>query len=474
MKSKLTRREFLKSSGAVAATTVIGLPAKGKGNMEQSERPNILFLFSDQQRWDTLGCYGQKLPVTPNLDKMASEGVRFEYAFTTNPLCGPARACLQTGKYPTEVGCFRNGIALPLNERTIAHYLSEAGYEVGYIGKWHLASDKANNYRVQAVPPERRGGYKDYWLASDVLEFTSHGYDGYMFDAEGKKVDFKGYRVDCVTDFVLEYLRTRERKRPFFLFVSYIEPHHQNDHNHFEGPIGSKEKFKNFQVPGDLVGADGDWREEMPDYLGCCNSLDYNLGRIRAELERLGLAGNTLIIYTSDHGCHFRTRNSEYKRSCHESSVRIPLIICGPGFNGGKVINRFASLLDLAPTVLAAAGVKKPRSMHGRPLQDLVNGTPSDWRKDVFIQISESQTGRAIRTEKWKYSVSVPDKSNPASGFYYEEFLYDLENDPHERNNLVQEPSLASVRRELSESLKRYVLEVEGTKPDILPQPRTT
>jgi hypothetical protein len=135
-----------------------------------------------------------------------------------------------------------------------------------------------------------RGGY-DYWLAADVLEFTSHGYDGHMFDGNGNKRVFPDgrYRVDAQTDWVIEYLQSRKRnEKPFFLFVSYIEPHHQNDHGHYEGPQGSKDTFKEFVTPGDLVDTAGNWREEYPDYLGCINSLDRNLGRIRDALEALG------------------------------------------------------------------------------------------------------------------------------------------------------------------------------------------
>jgi uncharacterized sulfatase len=150
------------------------------------KRPNILFFFTDQQRWDTCGCYGQELPITPNLDRMAAEGVRFDKAFTCQPVCGPARGCIQTGKYATEIGVHTNNRLLPLDEPTLPKWLSPAGYEVGYIGKWHLASfgpaDGEDSFRTKPVPPERRGGYKDYWLASDTLEFTSHSYDGYMFD----------------------------------------------------------------------------------------------------------------------------------------------------------------------------------------------------------------------------------------------------------------------------------------------------
>lgn len=438
------------------------------------EQPNIVFVFSDQQRADTLGCYGQPLDISPNLDAMAAEGVLFKHAFTCQPVCGPARACLQTGQYAAETGCWRNDIALPRTDQTLANWLSAAGYEVGYIGKWHLAStgsvpgEEDVNYRTKPVPPERRGGYKDFWVASDVLEFTSHSYDGHMFDANGNKVEFDGYRVDSHTDIVLDYLRTRDGWRPFFLFVSYIEPHHQNDHAHFEGPHGSKEKYADFVVPGDLEGTGGDWAEEYPDYLGQCNSLDHNLGRIRAELDNLGIAENTVVIYTSDHGCHFCTRNSEYKRSCHDGCTHIPMIACGPGFTGGTVVEDLVSLIDIPPTILTAAQTSLPEQVRGLPLQGIVDGTIENWPQEVFIQISESQCGRAIRTMQWKYSVSIPDIVGE-SDVYYEDFLYDLQTDPYERNNLVRAPQYADTRAELAEILKRRMAEAGEQVPEILP-----
>ena len=244
-------------------------------------------------------------------------------------MCGPARACLQTGRYATETGCFTNGRALPEDEHTVAQYLGRAGYETAYIGKWHLASNTragsnpGEDFHTRAVPPERRGGFEDHWLAADTLEFTSHGYEGYMYDGRGRRIDFEGYRVDRLTDFAMDYLRERAGgDRPFFLFLSYLEPHQQNDLDRFVGPIGSKQRFGDFTTPGDLEGVAGDWSRQLPDYLGCCCSLDENVSRLHAELERLGLADRTLLMYTSDHGCHFRTRNDEYKRSCHESSIR--------------------------------------------------------------------------------------------------------------------------------------------------------
>jgi arylsulfatase A-like enzyme len=442
------------------------------------DRPNVIFFFTDQQRWDTCGCYGQPKEITPNLDRMAREGVRFANAFTCQPVCGPARACLQTGKYPTEIGCHTNHRRLPPEETTIAQCFSQAGYEVGYVGKWHLASCGArggdDDFRTLPVPRDRRGGYRDFWLASDVLEFTSHGYDGYMFDGDGNRRDFPEgrYRADAQTDWVLEYLRGRKQDRPLFLFVSYIEPHHQNDHNHFEGPHGSKDRFADFVVPGDLVDTGGDWREEYADYLGCIHSLDANLGRLRDELDQLGMSDNTVILYTSDHGSHFRTRNGEYKRSCHDSCTHIPMVAWGPGFRGGKVVDELVSLIDVPPTLLAVGGIEAPSGFRGGAVQGLVDGAPSDWPEEVFIQISESHCGRAVRTRKWKYSVRAPDKTgqDPDSDVYVEDCLYDLEGDPHERDNLVSAPQWETVRAELASLLKRRMVEAGEMAPEILPK----
>ena len=186
-----------------------------------AKRPNIIFYFSDQQRWDTMGCYGQSLPVTPYLDRLAAEGTLFENAFTCQPVCGPARACLQTGLYATQVGCHINDLKLPLDADTIARRFNDAGYRTGYIGKWHLASQGTfvpgipkEDYTIYPIPEERRGGYQD-WLASDVLEFTSHGYNGYMHDGDGNKVEFTGHRVDCIGDFTVDYVRKiAEMKMP--------------------------------------------------------------------------------------------------------------------------------------------------------------------------------------------------------------------------------------------------------------------
>lgn len=435
------------------------------------KRPNIVFYFTDQQRWDTLGCYGQALPVTPRLDALAARGTVFDQAFTMQPVCGPARACLQTGLYATETGCFKNGLSLPRDRKTLADYFHEAGYDTAYVGKWHLASGGRDGLRCEtsAIPLEARGGYRDYWMAADVLEFTSHGYNGYLFDGDNKKVSFIGYRPDCVNAYAVDYIHRRRRGNPFFLMVSQIEPHHQNDRNRFEGPDGSKERWKDYAVPGDLEGTGGDWRENYPDYLGQCNALDSNAGRLVDALKESGEWENTVFIYSSDHGCHFRTRNREYKRSCHDSSIRIPMIAHGPGFNGVGRVSSPVSLMDVPRTLLDCAGIQ-PDGWRGVSLLSLLREeTPP--REDVFLQISESQVGRAVRTPEYTYSVrGVTDgHSLPAEDVYYEDHLYDNLADPHQRQNLAAEPAYAGVREKLKARLLAYLREAEGAEPLIRP-----
>lgn len=448
-------------------------------------RPNILFYFSDQQRADTLGCYGQKLDISPNLDRLADEGVLFEQAYTAQPVCGPCRALFQTGQYPTAINCFKNARALPAGVKTVADYLNEAGYDTAYVGKWHLASERISfdlppvaDFATSAIPPERRGGYRGFWRAADLLEFTSHGYGGFVFDENMNKREFTGYRADCITDFALEYLEQYEEEKPFFITVSHIEPHHQNDRKRYEGPDGSKERFRDFELPEDLRVLGGNAEEMYPDYLGCCRSLDDNLGRIITKLKDKGLYENTIIIYSSDHGSHFQTRNQDdhlnghddYKRSCHSSCLRVPLIISGPGFRGGKRIKELVSTGGLPKTILAMAGIDVKDAMIGENLKDIADGNLEHHRDVIFAQISESRVGRCIHTKDWLYSVYAPGVSGYERGnsdYYEDDFLYDLKNDPHELINLAADEAYRDIRERLAELLKEEMVKAGENRPVI-------
>lgn len=396
------------------------------------------------------------------------------------PAClRPARACLQTGMYATQCGCYWNGVPLPQTIRPMAEYFNEAGYETAYVGKWHLASDRLPNVGFHcektAIPKERQGGYKNWWRAADVLEFTSHGYDGYVFDAEGNQIDFKGYRADCINDFALEYLDQKTSDDPFFLFISQLEPHHQNDRHCYEGPKETVEKFRDYPIPPDLSFLEGDYEKMYPDYMAAINRLDENVGRLVAKLKEKGLYENTILIYTSDHGSHFKTRNLEYKRSCHDSATHTPLIIRGGPFQGGKKEERLVSLIDLPPTMLDLAGIPIPKSYMGHSLvRELAGEEPE--RDCVFTKSAESQCGRAIRTKQYKYSVRALAPTGYTihrSPVYFEDYLYDLTKDPIEKNNLIKDRSYAFVRQKMKKLLLREMERAGEKKPVILPAYRS-
>ncbi|MCL4508520.1 MAG: sulfatase-like hydrolase/transferase [Chloroflexi bacterium] len=432
---------------------------------QRGDHPNVLVFFTDQQRWDTTGSHGNPLELTPNFDRVASWGTHVHFACTPQPVCAPARALLQTGKYQSHTGCFRNGIPLPPDARTLAHYFRAGGYTTGYIGKWHLASS-------EPVHAEERGGY-EYWLGANALERTSDTYDTVVYDSQEQRVKLPGYRVDALTDAAIRYVDTHQHE-PFFLFISQLEPHFQNHIDDYPPPHGYRERYTGRWTPPDLAALGGSAPQHLGGYYGQVRRLDEAYGRLLDALYSLGLHENTVVLFTSDHGCHFKTRNAEYKRSCHESSIRVPTVLCGPGFDGGGKVNQLVSLIDLPPTLLDAAGLPVPDDYDGRSLLPLLRGQSADWPDDLFIQISESQVGRAIRTKRWKYSVSAPDKQgarDAGSDHYVEEFLYDLEYDPYELANLIGLESHAEVAQVMRERLITRMVAAGESVPVIDPAP---
>ena len=430
-----------------------------------SRKPNVIVFFTDQQRWDTTGVHGNPLGLTPNFDRMARAGTDVHYSITCQPVCGPARSCLQTGMYATNTGVIHNGLTLADDAVTLAQCFNDAGYTTGYIGKWHLASQ-------DPVLEDERGGYH-YWLASNLLEFTSDAYDTLVYDNDGDEVKLPGYRVDALTDAVIRYIDAHQEE-PFFLFVSYLEPHHQNYTDDYPAPDGYREEYTGRWTPPDLTALGGSSPRQLGGYFGMVKRLDEALGRVQDALKSLKLTDDTVLLYTSDHGNHFRTRNKEYKRSCHESSVRVPTAFSGPGFNGRGRVTELVSLLDLPPTLLDAAGIPVPETMQGRSILPLLNGGQDsvEWPQQVFIQISESQVGRAIRTKRWKYSVSAPDKDaweDPGSDSYTEEYLYDLDNDPYELANRVGDVAFAEVSNELRATLIAEMVKAGEAAAEIIP-----
>lgn len=413
--------------------------------------PNVVVVLTDQQRWDTAGAHGNPLGLTPHYDRMALTGTHAVQAITSQPVCAPARAALQTGRYPTATGCFRNGIPLPSDAPTLARHFSAAGYTTGYIGKWHLADH-------DPVPAGQRGGY-DTWLGANTLEFTSDAYRTVLYDDAEEPVLLPGYRSDALFDAAIRYTADHHRE-PFFLFLSLIEPHHQNEVDAYPAPDGYAERYQGRWMPPDLAALPGDGgsaHRHMGGYLGQIRRVDEGLGRFFDALRSMDLLDDTIVAYTSDHGNHFKTRNTEYKRSCHDGSLRVPLALCGPGFDGGRRIDTPVSTLDLPPTLLDAAGIEVPAEMQGRSFLPLVRDPAATWPGETYVQVSEAECGRTIRTSRWKYHVTAPDAdpwNHPTSDQYVETALYDLRHDPYELDNLI---GLAS-HRELADALCERLL----------------
>lgn len=446
-----TRRQWLAGmpAAAVAAQTQQSAPAK----------PNIVIIISDQFRWDCVGAMGlNPMNLTPNLDRMAQSGVLFRNAFCNQPVCAPARGSIFTGQYPVRHGVWKNGIALPEDATTVAKSLRSAGYSANYMGKWHLGNGDTVPLpeRHGPVPPERRGGFLDLWEAANTLELTSHAYEGDVWDRDGKPIHFSGqYRTDFTTERAQRFLRST--KSPFFLTLSYLEVHHQNDRDSFDPPNEYKGKYPNPFIPGDLRALPGSWPSQWSDYLACVSKMDDTVGAIRRTLQETGLAQNTILMFVSDHACHFKTRNSEYKRTPHESSIHIPLIVEGPGFTGGKSVTGLVSQVDLMPTLLEAAGVPVPSAVQGKSFLPLVNGRTEGWRDEVYFEMTEATTGRGLRTPQYTYAAAAPKlpgwKPVPGAAKYVEYMLYDNYADPYQQVNLAGRAPYQRVAADLRKRL---------------------
>ncbi len=461
---KLSRRKWL------AQTPLLGVAA---AQSSSAAKPNIIVIISDQFRADCIGAMGlNPMGLTPNLDQMAAEGCLFRSAFANQPVCAPARACMFTGQYPSKHGVYRNGPGLREDAVTLAGTLHQSGYSTNYIGKWHLMPGEGLTVEQRRGwgPPRYRGGFSGLWEAANELEFTSHAYEGDLYDNDGKAIHFSGqYRADFLTDRAKRFLRSA--KGPFFLTLSYLEVHHQNDKDTYDPPKELIGRYPNPFIPQDLRPLPGSWPSQLSDYFACATKMDAEVGEIRKTLAETGLDRNTIVVFLSDHGCHFKTRNSEYKRSPHDSSIHIPLVICGPGFNRSMQIRELVSQVDLMPTLLEAAGAPIPATVQGHSMLPLLDRKP--WRNEVHFEMSEFVTGRGLRTPQYTYAAAAPKtrdwKIVPSADRYVEYAVYDLYADPFQHVNLAGRATYKAVADELRDRLLRRIREESGATPTIDP-----
>ncbi len=464
-------------------------------------RPNIVFINTDQQRYDTLGCTGCAVAKTPNIDRLAEEGVRFDSCYTTHPVCMPARASWFTGQYPRQNGCWQNGVPLDPNADMIHTRLKQAGYHTGLIGKIHLdnvwARTEAHpNYGFDVLRECEGDPFcKDeyfHWLDAQDL------YDDYMaqFKAGGhiegyvRRLPEEKHMNNWIADLSAEYMRDRSRDgQPFFLSVGFFDPHHPFDPVepyasmfdaddmpmpvYEEGEEQGMTPFAQarFKPEFNLSSDPAHIRRTIAAYHATITHVDAMVGRVMKGLQDAGLEENTIVIYTSDHGEMLGDHGILHKGPLfYEGATRVPLIWRFPKNSGVRGVDSgFASHVDFAPTVAALTGVEGPHLMQGRPLFDRElnrrpEGTPSaaltEWRERPFQSDEPYHIARCLRTERWKYVYHDSEGAAEPCGE-----LYDLENDPNEHHNLWADPGHADVVRDMQDRLLNFIMETDPTPP---------
>ncbi len=375
--NNLTRTEFLHLS---SAALLWGFAASSEGAVERAQpagqTPNVLFINTDQQRTDTLRCYGNSRVQTPHLDSLAARGTFFTSCYVTQPVCSPCRSSMVTGLFPNATSVIENNIPLPQTLFAWPRALHDAGYRTAYIGKWHLGVEPVPDYF------DVWRGYHTGWnhFIDEEPFYAAPGESDSEFRARiaanppavvEKDSAIGRYRPDVETDETLEFI-SENQSRPFACWLSFYPPHTTK-----EAPEENIALYRGRIEP-----------EEQAIYHAMVNRLDWNIGRILTRLDELGLREKTLIVFTSDHGENFPYRwNDHHKRLCYDQSANVPLLISMPGTvqQGGR-ISSVVSIADLCPTILDICGLEVRNGFHGESMKSLLTGDASGWRDDAFIQ----------------------------------------------------------------------------------------
>jgi len=473
MQNGCSRRDMLTYLGVAGAGAVLGLgsrPAQAKSG----GRPNIVFIMSDDHAAHAIGCYGSRINRTPNIDRIANDGVRFENCFCTNSICGPSRACILTGKYNHLNGFRTNNDTFDGSQQTFPKLLQREGYKTAMIGKWHLVSDPT--------------GF-DYWK---VLPGQGAYVDPVMIEM-GRKEKYPGYVTDLITDSAIDFIQRRDKDAPFCLMCHHKAPHrnwipdakhaHLYDNEDIPEPETFKDDYANrsraaadaeMRVSRDLTPEDlkeppppglsadalNHWKYEryIKDYLRVVASVDDNVGRLLETLDREGLSENTLVIYTSDQGFFLGDHGWFDKRFMFEESLRMPFLARFPGVTPPGAVNRDMVLnVDFAPMFLDASGIKTPEDMQGRSFLPVLRGeTPQDWRTAMYYQYYEFPQPHhvfphyGVRTMRHKLVHYL------LAGQIDEWELFDLEKDPHELRSVYDDPAYAGTVRQLKERMETF------------------
>lgn len=458
------------------------------------KRPNILFIMSDDHAYQAISAYGGRLAdvcPTPNIDRIAKEGMLFKNCFVTNSICTPSRAAIFTGKYSHKNGVYKF-TALDQSQPTLPKYMQKAGYATCLIGKYHLHSNPVGLDYFSILP-----GQGDYHNPEFIQKGDEHP-SGWV--TLGEPTVYEGHSTDVITDQALDYLKNKRPKdKSFILFCHFKAPHDTWEFaeryrdfledveipeppNLFDNYEGRSDMLrKQLQYIGSDWGNQTNFKEKtahlegkaknkmqyqlfMKKYLRCVKGIDDNLKRILDYLDESGLAENTLVIYTSDQGVFLGEHGLYDKRIMYEEALRMPFLVRWPGVvkpgttSDGMILN-----VDFAPTIMAAAGLEVPSDMQGRRFLPLFKGNiPSDWRKSMYYRYYyshfETESHYGVRT--YQHKLIYFDRINQWE-------LYDLEKDPHEMNNVYDDPEYKQVVKELKQELKRRQTELGDDPADI-------
>jgi arylsulfatase A-like enzyme len=396
---------------------------------QRTRRPNIIWYMPDQWRGQALGSMGDPNAVTPNLDRMAKNGLQFTNTIANSPVCCPARAILQTGQYVHRNGMTANDLRLRESHTTMAKVLNAAGYKTAFIGKWHL--DGGPRMPGFIPPGPRRQGFQ-YWAANSCSH--DHFKATYFRDDPTPRPMGK-YEAEGWTDLAIEFLDSHKNSnQPFFLMVAPGPPH-----DPYGAPAEYEKRFDpaKLQLPPNYQGGAPrvPGRSAIAKYYAACTAIDDQMGRLLRELEQRNLAEDTATIFFSDHGDMLGSHGLRLKRKPHEESIRVPGIVHYPrAIKQGRVEKGLFSHVDLPATTLGLCGVKTPASFQGRDLSSTVLGRKQGTQPDVLCQIFGPYQGdgteagwRGLRTDRYMYA-RYEDKPY---------VLFDLEKDPHQLENLA-------------------------------------
>ena len=464
------------------------------------DRPNILFILCDDHRWDALGMMGHPFLRTPHLDRLAAGGVHFANAFVTTSLCSPSRASILTGLYAHNHGVVDNYHPVDPALNFFPQDLQAAGYETAFIGKWHMGDDDAPQRGFHHWVAFRGQGtyYPDGHGTSRVVPQTR--YDGFNINGQ-RRVPQQGYITDELTDYAINWLKSRRHsEKPFFLYLS-----HKAVHSDFVGRDGERGKYKTAKWTPPVTfantpenragkprwlldqrnsrhGADYGYNLETFDvevyhkrYCEALTAVDDNVGRVMDFLESNELSENTLLVYMGDNGFQFGEHGLIDKRTAYEASIRVPLLMRYPRLlKPGTKVNQVVANIDIAATMLEAAGVPVPAGLDGQSFWPLATrkdtkqgGDATSWR-DVLLyeyywewNYPQTPTVFAVRGQRYKYI--------RYHGVWDTDELYDVQEDPLERTNLIRDPQFAATAEKMKRRLFELLAESNGLKMPLLP-----